>query len=86
MGFDVARVEQMARAMAPGWAELAPGFAQICRFLSEQPYSLSWRSAIKPDLSTEAGLAALARKYFAGRQASAFPGSRARFPTASLAK
>lgn len=53
--------------------ELITAFVEVCRFVSENPGSLSWRGNIKPNVKTQAGLERLAERYFMGYLCSDFP-------------
>lgn len=52
---------------------LDTAFIEICRFLSDNPDRLSWRTKNKPSVTNESGLKALAEKYFNGFKKSDFP-------------
>lgn len=81
MQFDPILAQRVAKAVASAATAasgnetgLVQSFVQVCRFLSQNPQSLSWRGRNVPDLATQAGVEALAQKYFAGYRASDFPG------------
>lgn len=48
-------------------------FAEICRFIADNPASLSWRSKNKPSVYNKHGLKLLAEKYVKGYFRSNFP-------------
>lgn len=55
-------------------------FVEICKFLSDNPDRLSWRSKNKPDMTKASGLKMLAEKFFKGYRRSDFPAEPGTIP------
>ena len=76
MNFDEKLAKSVVANYAIGIEEergLDIAFIEICRFLSDNPDRLSWRSKNKPSIADIQGLNALAAKFFNGFRRSDFP-------------
>ena len=71
--FNLARTVALDVAQGVDEESLSQSFAEICRYLSEFPDSLSWRSKDKPSVVHSEGLQRLAQRYFQGYRRSDFP-------------
>lgn len=76
MNFD----EELAKSVVVNYAissekerGLEIAFIEICRFLSDNPDRLSWRSKNQPSIADIQGLNAIAAKFFNGFRRSDFP-------------
>lgn len=64
----------------PEEQDLDVAFVEICRFLSDNPDRLSWRSKNKPNITDKKGLEALAAKFLKGFRKSDFPAEPGTIP------
>ncbi len=59
---------------------LITSFVEVCRFLSQNQSSLSWRGSNKPSVFAQQGLDKLAERYFAGYRRSDLPAEPSTVP------
>ena len=80
--FDENVARKVATAIAVGDDEsfLIDSFVEVCRFLSQNQSSLSWRGKNKPSVFTQEGLNELAKSYFAGYRRSDLPAEPSTVP------
>lgn len=80
--FDENVARKIATEIAVGDDEsfLINSFVEVCRFLSQNQSSLSWRGSNKPSVFTQKGLNKLAEAYFAGYRRSDLPAEPSTVP------